>query len=352
MPRKPSRAAEVCREYCGEFPDEDNRTVARALHKQHPRLFASVEYARNHVRRVRGLMGQRNADYVADKSLFREPGKAGQVKLPEFIEQKWEPIQIDGPATIAVLSDLHVPYTTKSALETAVAYVKRYHKPDVVLLNGDIFDFHQGSRFEHEPDSLTMTEEIPMGVQLMIWLRQEFPKARMIFKEGNHDERWSRWLVQGGSMELARVAGLRLQGMLAKEIDRVYYKRDGEKTETLAPYGWQYITDRGWIKAGHLPIMHGHELGIKSSVSPGRAAFLKLSHSVMIGHLHQTNTFRKQNKVAGEQAAFTVGCLSGLTPFWNRTASFNHGFAVVEVGSDGEYNVHNYAISGGKVRAS
>lgn len=352
MAPKLTKAGLIAREACAQFPDSDTRTIARMLHSQHAALFPSVEKARGMVRNIRGNRGDAARKKSTDKTLYRTNGKAGQVRLPEFIQQDWEPLHIPGPATVAVFSDFHVPYTARDAVEIAVAYVRKHHSPDVVLLNGDIFDFHQGSRFEHEPDSLTMTDEIPLGVQLLMWLRQQFPKARMIFKEGNHDERWSKWLVQGGSMELARVAGLRLQGMLAREMDRVNYKKDGEKTETMKPYGWEYVTDRGWVQAGRLPIMHGHELGIKSSVNPGRAAFLKLSHSVLIGHLHQTNTFRKQNRIAGEQAAFAIGCLSGLTPFWHRAASFNHGFAVVEVAADDSYSVHNYAIADGKVRAS
>jgi predicted phosphodiesterase len=348
MPRSQvTPAGKVAREYCEKFPDVPSRTLARTLNEQRPKLFPSVEQARRFVRDVRGNRGTQARLDVADKTLFRPNGKAGMVLMPEPVVETWEPLRIDGPARVGVLSDIHVPYHDKSALETAVKECKR-HRCDVILLNGDTIDFYGISRFEKDPERRTPTQEIRDAVQLMRWLQQQLPKARFIWKDGNHDERFSKFIFQNAPV-LWSLQQVRLPNILGWEMA----DQTGNESTKLERYGWEYVTDKRPIMAGKLPILHGHELpGGGSPVNPSRGAYLRTAHTVLIGHLHRTSQHTEPNMFHEEVACFSTGCLSGLYPAYARINKWNWGFALVDVSADKEFDVRNLRIADGKVRAS
>jgi len=328
--------------------DVPTRTIARALHKQHPKLFLSVEKARNAVRDIRGNRGETKRRTARDKSLFRPNGKAGAVLMPEPVLESWEPLCIDGPARVGVLSDIHVPYHDKSALETAVTECKR-HRCDVVILNGDTIDFYGISRFEKDPERRTPTQEIRDAVQLMRWIQQQLPKARMIWKDGNHDERLSKFVLHNAPV-LWSLQQVRLPNVLGWEMA----EQTGRESTKLERYGWEYVTDKRPIMAGKLPILHGHELpgGGSSAVNPSRGAYLRTAHTVLIGHQHRTSQHTEPDMFHEEVACFSTGALCGLYPAFARINKWNHGFALVDVAADQEFDVRNLRIAEGKIRAS
>jgi hypothetical protein len=54
----------------------------------------------------------------------------------------------------------------------------------------------QSRRWIKEPKKRDFRGEITAATQLLAWLRQEFPGVPIIFKAGNHEERWKHWLWQ------------------------------------------------------------------------------------------------------------------------------------------------------------
>lgn len=347
MAGKLSPAHPVAREACAKFPDTPSRTLARMLCEQRPKLFPNVQAARAMIQYIRGNIGTAKYKLAADKSLFRPNGKAGEVLMPEPVVETWEPLRIEGPARVGVLSDIHVPYHDKSALETAVKECKR-HKCDVVLLNGDTIDFYGISRFEKDPERRTATEEIRDAVQLMRWIQSVFPKARLIWKNGNHDERWEKYCWANAPV-LWSLKQCRLDGVLGYE----YADQTGNEATKLDRYGWEYVTDKRPIMAGRLPILHGHELpGGGSPVNPARGAYMRTAHTVLIGHLHRSSQHTEPNMFHEEVACFSTGALCGMYPAYARVNKWNSGFALVDVAADGEFDVRNLRIADGKVRAS
>jgi predicted phosphodiesterase len=348
MPRSQvTPAGKVAREYCEKFPDVPSRTLARTLNEQRPKLFPSVEQARRFVRDVRGNRGTQARLDVADKTLFRPNGKAGMVLMPEPVVETWEPLRIDGPARVGVLSDIHVPYHDKSALETAVKECKR-HKCDTIIFNGDQLDFYGISRFEKDPERRAPSEEIRNVVQLMRYVQQQFPKARLIWRDGNHEDRWAKWCWANAPV-LWALKQCRLDGVLGNE----YAEQTGNESTKLARYGWEYLSEKRPILAGHLPIMHGHELNVSSaSVSAARGAWLKATHTVMIGHLHSTSAHPQPDMFHNEIFTWSVGALCQLTPLYARTNKWNNGVATVDISADGDFDVRNMRIRDGKIRSS
>jgi hypothetical protein len=64
------------------------------------------------------------------------------------------------------------------------------------VLNGDIADFYAISRWEKAPGKRNFRRELEAVRGLLAWLRQEFPAIPIVFKSGNHEERWRAWLWQ------------------------------------------------------------------------------------------------------------------------------------------------------------
>ncbi len=99
---------------------------------------------------------------------------------------------------------------------------------------------------------------------------------------------------------------------------------------------------------GKLPALHGHELfkgGFFAPVNIARGAYLRTQHTVVVGHSHRTSTHVEPDMWGREVAVWSVGCLSALNPRYNRFAKSNHGFAMVSIAADGDFDFENYRIS-------
>lgn len=337
----------AAREACEKFPDVETRTLARMLAKDRPKLFPTIDKARCAIRYVRGNCGAKCRVRATDKSQFRPPGKAGQVTMPEPVVETWEPLRIEGPARVGVLSDIHVPYHDRTALETAVKECKR-HRCDTIIINGDLIDFCGISRFEKDPEVRQPAEEIRNTAQLMLWLRQQFPKARLIYKEGNHCARWSVFIWKNAPV-LWQLQQVRLPNVLGWEMADA----TGNESVKLEKYGWEHVHDKRMILCGKLPMLHGHEARISGGINPARAAYLKTSHTVLIGHLHKTSQHTESGIFFDECATFSTGCLCSLRPSYMPYGHrWNHGFAIIDVQNNQEFDVRNHRIADGKVRAS
>jgi len=326
-----------------KIPDATTHSVAEALVKRHPKLFASKERARTMVRYYRGQQGEANRKRVAVKDHHRAAGEcADNFQLPQSAAKKWEPFTIAGRSRVLVLSDLHLPYHDSQAIETAVSEGKR-RNADTVVINGDLLDFHQGSTYERDPEKRDQVAEIETGAEFMLWLRSQFPKARIIYKAGNHDERWDRYIWRNAPV-LWQVKSLRLDAMLSQAIaDKVGKDRTR----------FEFVTDQRPVMLGGLAVFHGHELPMgASAVNPARGLYLKTGATVLIGHGHRTSQHTQYTWDKREIACWSTGALCDLNPEYARINSWSHGAAFVSVAADGEFNVTNFRIVDGKVRES
>jgi len=120
-------------------------TLARIMYKENIELFKSVDSARSSLRRLEGKVGNAEKKYLSNKDfIMNEERPKNPWKLPESDEAKYEPYILKAKK-LAVLSDIHVPYHSISALECALDKIYE-EKPDAILLNGDTVDFYGLSR--------------------------------------------------------------------------------------------------------------------------------------------------------------------------------------------------------------
>ena len=322
--KSPARLA--AEQLCRKFPETASRTLAKRIAAEQK---ISIECARTIVRTIRGTKGEKQRKNTTDKTLFQPKRQAGaKPQLPPSLAKKWEPFELGTGISVGILSDVHIPYHDEAALAAAVAYLKK-RKPDVLLLNGDFADFYTISRYTKNPKKRNFKREVKLLREGLSWLRSQFASSRIVYKLGNHDERWDHWLWNHAP-EISDLPQVRLPSIL-----------------TAKKHGIEFVGDKRPVMAGKLAVFHGHELtsGPFTPAMPSRTAFLRTTASVMVGHHHRTSTYAQQNWKHEEIVCWSVGCLADLNPEYNPVNSHNHGFAVIDVAADGQFSVHNLRLN-------
>jgi len=163
-------------------------------------------------------------------------------------------------------------------------------------------------------------------------VRKEFPKAEIIFKAGNHEE----WLDAYISTHAAAFEGLvSLPSLLH-----------------LDDLGIKWVCDKRMIKLGKLNVFHGHEFGSGSGgANVARWLLLRSGGGTAsaCGHFHRTDSAGGRNSNDFLSAAWGVGCLCKLDPFWLAQNQWNHGYALVDLAKGGDFQFHNRRIIHGRI---
>jgi len=312
-------------EYLKRYPTLPSLRIAKVIYKKHPLIFKSVEDVRSLIRYRRGSSGT---------TLRKDRGLTENITpkyvIPKSAAQPKVDFKFDGVERVAVLSDIHIPYHTENALECAIKRAKR-DCVDGILLNGDTIDCHRLSRFTPNPEARNFKEERNTVKQFLGYLRQEFPKARIVWKDGNHEERFSEYM-RSKAPEIFDQEFFSLNVLLGFEN-----------------LGIEYVSNRRIVWVGNLPVMHGHEFfrGFAPPVNPARGAYLKAKQSVMVGHHHKTSEHTETSLDGTITTTWSVGCLSDLNPDYNPYPGYNHGAATIFL-KDEFYEVNNYRIVDGR----
>src|SRR5215469_14666991 len=115
--------------------------------------------------------------------------------LPPAVKSSYEPFFIDEVGWWLIFGDLHIPYHEPEVVRAVLNEGKRYNVKGIIIL-GDLLDYHEISTFDKDPTMPRYREERQIGLQFLDYLRYRFPKSTIIFKEGNHDERLSRYVMR------------------------------------------------------------------------------------------------------------------------------------------------------------
>lgn len=319
---------EIAKQFILKHPEMPTRAAAENLLKLEPLFFSSFERARQTVKALRGVgLGKRNAS-------FKKIQDTPKPSVPESSEHEWIPFQLgaENRDKVALLSDIHVPYHNRMAVELAITEAV-HRKANIVLLNGDTMDAHELSRFEKDPRERCFREELPLVKQLLEYIRHKLPKARIIWKDGNHDERLYLYLRRNAPAVL---------GLDCFEAPAVL---------GFDKYGVEYVTGKRPIICGKLNILHGHEYPASSlgQVNPARGLFLRAGACTIEGHFHQTSEHSQPTLEGKNVSCWSTGCLAELHPPYMPLNKWNHGFAMIEMGKDGNFKVRNHKIINGEV---
>ena len=327
-----SQKTKIARELRERFPDTPTLTLAKKLSKEHFETFLGVEDARSVLRRIEGKNGARNRKETTDKSLYKsEERPRNPFKLPKSYAKGRKHIDIKGKK-ILILSDIHIPYHDVQALNVAIQSGID-ENVDTVILNGDALDCHQLSDFVKDPKKRKFKEELYAMRTFISELRQTFPKAEIIYKEGNHEERYWRFM---------RVKAPELVDIDAFDFSSLCH---------LDKHNVKWVEGKNKLNVGALSIFHGHEFGkqFMPSVNVARGLFLKTKANAMCGHHHQTAEHTERDVNGKVITCWGVACLSELSPDYNPYSKYNHGFAIITRGNGKDFHVKNYRIHQGRI---
>jgi len=317
---------EQLREFIKKYPNYPNLKLARMFHAENPLLYNNVDVVRTNIRQILGQSGKCG---TKDQSLFSKAKPLNPYNLPESFESDYSPFELKCN-NLLVLSDVHIPYHSISALTACFDYVAG-RKINAILLNGDTIDCHMLSRFVRDPKARNFGEELDAFAEFFVILKKLWD-VPIYFKLGNHEERYNHFLWMKAN-ELTGVEEFNLEAIIKKRANV------------------EVIGEKRIIKAGRLNILHGHEFqgGVFSPANIARGLFLKAKVNAMQGHNHQTSEHSERDLEGKITTTWSIGCLSELHPQYMPINKWNHGFSLVDIEDDGTFEVHNKRIHEGKV---
>jgi predicted phosphodiesterase len=330
--REMSPQRQTALELLRKFPKAGNHTLSRIAVRDYPEVFLNLESARAIFRSIRGAKGKGHKPVPGCERKIVTPRDpfAGIPEGKTYFDH-WGPYEVGGRCRVLVISDLHIPYHDKTAIVASLQWAKK-NAVDTILLNGDVADFFAVSFWQNDPRKRDFAGELKACREFFDTLRKTFPKARIIYKSGNHEFRWSRWLY----VKAPEVLG----------VD------DFEIPSLLQLDGVEYIADTRPVALGDLNVLHGHEyrFAISNPVNPARGLFLRCKAHAMCGHFHQPSYHSERTVEQQNIATWSLGCLCDLHPEYSPYNNWAHSFACVDVESDGRFEVqHKYIGGGGRI---
>lgn len=311
----------VVQDYLRLYPSMSSRRLAELICKEVPAHFKDPEATRRVIRYYRGAAG--DVDRVGISPADYMP----RVLIPMADEEDFSPyILPDTAYPIIAGGDAHVPYHDQDALEI---FIERAVKicARTVLLAGDWLDCYQISRYLKDPRKRSIKGEIDTFKTILDTIAQALPDAKIIFKVGNHEERYDAYLMANAPALF--------------DLDYIHL----DKILELKERGIEYVTNKRIIKAGHLHIIHGHEYiySISNPVNPARGLYNRAKKSALCFHHHQTSEHTEPAINGDIVTTWSGGCLCGLRPQYMPLNKWNHGFTEI-YNSDGFFTVSNRRI--------
>jgi hypothetical protein len=234
----------------------------------------------------------------------------------------------DGERCI-VCADIHIPYQDNLAVSAMIEYMLEY-KPTTIIIDGDILDFYQISSFVKNPANKGTSEEIRETKKFLTELRQLFPDARIIIKEGNHEQRLEKYIFQNAKAIADLIDDLIPMKLGLSEL-KIEYKID--------PFSF-----------GKLWILHGHE-------KPGGAYNPEYITNVIwqyvhdhfaVGHFHRGQEKIFKNIKGDTFYACSVPYLAGKMDYAVLN-KWSQGFLRVDFSTSGKFKAQLLKIIDGEI---
>lgn len=316
-----SKKNDIIKDAIRRFYHLPKRSIARHVLYAYGDLFDNdLELIRSKIRYYTGATGEKKRGELADKSLIGH--------IPQTMPETWrkirQPYKLDEGYWL-ILSDAHIPFHEPKALEAAVQFGQA-EKVNGILLNGDWQDCAAVSYWPAQKRNFH--REIELVIDSLDWLRQEFPKQKIVYKPGNHEYRLPRYYVKNAP-QLVETPLAAMETLLGFEERKI-----------------EFLDYHQIVMAGKLPIIHGHEVrNLTSTVNPARGLFLRAKSFAACSHCHQTSEHSTRDINGQVITTWSFGCLCDLNPDWNPVGNnWNWGFGLVSIEKGGHFEIQNYRI--------
>lgn len=234
--------------------------------------------------------------------------------------------------TVMVGSDFHSWFVDPFALEVFIDSIKMV-RPEIVILNGDVFDFPQISRHRQMPGHfhLNLHEERKFGQEQIIRrVREAAPDAQIDFVIGNHEYRLVSYLADAAP-RLAGLPELEFEAFLGihkYELNLVC------ASNFLAPTAAARKQDRrqNWkVYYDCFVATHGTSCA-KYAADVEMSGAFKMSGTS--GHTHRPQLFTTNSLGTGALSWMSTPMMAGFAvgrDYVSTPSSWNMGFGVVSI---------------------
>jgi hypothetical protein len=232
---------------------------------------------------------------------------------------------------VVVLGDLHAPYVDRAAFSIACQIIEAV-RPGAVVLNGDILDCYQVSRYSQDPKRKTEFQKDLDSCKecLQAIHRAAFDHLSWIYYiEGNHERRLTDWKWK--NPEAASLEALTIPSLLG-----------------LEELGIRWVPEKERLMLGDWLITHGTVCRQKAGYT-AQAMIDRFGCSGVSNHVHRlaqvSRSVWKQSRTWIEN-----GCLCSLDMEYLDLCDWQHGFTVLRAENGGEVWPELVTIRNGKAR--
>lgn len=238
------------------------------------------------------------------------------------------------PDLALIINDVHLGEEDRQALATTIR-VGIELQPDLVVINGDFLDcteLHKnqlGKRAVATPhrSPLTMESEITLGKRVLQAIRAGMPNSKIIYNEGNHEQRWGK-VIRGNLPHLSELCPS-LPSLLGLDDLKIEW----------VPAGRAYQVGKDWT------VTHG----TRCSANAGKLAMQEWGGSVVQGHSHRlklySQTYGDGRTVYGIEGGHLHTPQASYTP--REIPDWQQGFVLLTRAGQ-QYVPHLIPIIGGK----
>jgi len=232
-----------------------------------------------------------------------------------------------------IIADTHFPYHDQVTWDCVLAYAEKLPITDITLL-GDMIDMYDISIFSKtdKAQKKSIKGEITTTTSLLTELRSRFPNATIRYKQGNHEYRMDRYIMDRAE----EIADL-LENFLPAQLK-------------LHELGITYIIEP--FKIGKLWHLHGDEFRAGGGVQKVCSKAWGFVHDhFVLGHFHRTDSETKVH--IDPSVLFNLNSIGWMGSHeaanYARLNTYNQGFAVVEYAINGNFRVHNHRVLCGEI---
>lgn len=191
-----------------------------------------------------------------------------------------------------IIPDVHAPYHDKRAWKLLLEVLSANSFDYVVILGDFIDNYAVTAHPKAYMRKLNWAEEIEAANALLDEVAVRAKKAKVVFCEGNHENRWPRYLAE-------RCPEDNRPGNNMKDIFKIRIR------------GWEWVPYNSTYQIGKMHFTHAAGKNCGKTAAHGAAALYQTN--VAFGHTHRMIVAYEGNAVGSTHVAATLGWLGDRT---------------------------------------
>lgn len=246
---------------------------------------------------------------------------------------------------VVIIGDLHDRNVDPFFMRVLIDTLTRT-QPDVIVLNGDIFDLPEFGKYTVDPRDWDVVGRIKFAHDNILGpIREACPNSQIDFIEGNHEYRLLRHLADSTPAlraVLSDLHGMTVSGLLGLDKFKINYIAKGD----LSAYS---LGDQ------HKEIAKNYKVYFDSFIVGHDSSVKDLGYPVITGHHHKTEISSLYNHHFGTYQWIQHGCGHKLDAEYC-SAKWNQGFVIAICDTEKKETIfetvtftQNMTVVGGKI---